>query len=324
VNRRKTIVLENDLTRYPIVLYGVKAKEFKNIRKVILSALKENMLFENVSESVIEKFLDLSSSVSFAKAQDRKKISYVNQTCQNIIFFDEELRPDILNQTFLTRKLGSMLASYDNKNIYQINEYMYKELEAVTKLPVFACKAVQIKATLKVGDHVSWRRLLVPHNSTFTLLHNTLQELFAWNDTHLHEFIIYNGDLPLARIVHSLEVFDYPTKIPLVLEHDVKISEYIPKYKKILYRYDMSDNWEHILEVEDIIFNYDKNYPTCLEGDGEPPPENVGGETGFYEFLRIIQNPNNERHFDIKDWASLQRYRLFDIDKVNMRLKDVF
>jgi hypothetical protein len=324
INRKKTLVLENDLTRYPVVLYGLKAKEFKDIENVILTAIKETMLAENISSEVIDAFIEAGDSISFAKAYDRRKISFVNQTCQNVSFFEEDLRPDIQNQTFLTRKLGSMIAYDENKNTYRINEYMYKELEAVTKLPVFVCKAVQIKVTLKVGDYISWRKLLIPHNSTFPFLHKTLQEMFAWNDTHLHEFIIYNGDLPLARIVQSLEVFDYPTKILLILEHDVKISEYMPKYKKIIYRYDMGDNWEHIIEVEDLIFNYDKNYPTCIEGEGDSPPEDVGGETGFLEFQNIIKDPSHEQHVDIMEWAHMQRYQLFDINKINMRLKNIY
>lgn len=40
--------------------------------------------------------------------------------------------------------------------------------------------------------------------------------------------------------------------------------------------------------LEDVIFDYDKNYVCCIDGHGDAPPEDVGGEGGFEEFIIII------------------------------------
>jgi hypothetical protein len=324
INRKKILVIENDLTRYPVILYGPKAKEFKDIGNIILTAIKETMLAENISSEVIELLIKASGPISFAKAHDRRKISFVNQTCQNVEYDQDLLDTENLNQPLLSRKLSGLLATDEKGQFQIIKEYMYMSLETLTKHSAFECKAIQLKATLKVGNHIAWRRLMVPQNISFTSLHKTLQASFNWSNTHLHEFLIYSQNKPVVRIVDNIAVFDYPEDIPRVLEKSILVSQYIPRYKKLIYRYDMGDNWEHIIEVEDFIFNYDKNYPTCIDGEGDPPPEDVGGEIGFLEFLKIIQDPKHERHDEIKDWARIQQYRPFNIDIANIKLKEIF
>ncbi len=44
VNRRKTVVLVNDASRYNIILYGLKAKDFKNIENITLCGIGEILL----------------------------------------------------------------------------------------------------------------------------------------------------------------------------------------------------------------------------------------------------------------------------------------
>lgn len=64
------------------------------------------------------------------------------------------------------------------------------------------------------------------------------------------------------------------------------------------YRYDYGDNWQHIIKVEDVIFDYDKNYSFCLEGSGDRPPEDVGGEQGYEEFVEIMSNPMHQGEYE--------------------------
>jgi hypothetical protein len=323
VNRKKTLVLENDLTRYPIVLVGLKASDLINIKDVILASIRETLLFDGISKEVVDKFLKLSGPITFTRAQDKKKISCVNQTCQNIYYEDELLNFEVINQSAISRKLAGLLVKDKNGEYQRINEYLYKELESVTKLRVFSGKALQIKATLQVGSHISWRRLTIPHNITFTSLHNAMQISFDWHDTHMHEFIILKQEKPIVSIIDNMVTFTYMDDYPRLSEKNLKVSKYLPKYKKLFYRYDIGDLWDHMIEVEDILFDYDKYYPTCIGGEGDAPPEDVGGVSGYDRFLKITSNPDHEAHSEMMNWAHMQRYRPFDINIVNIRLKDI-
>jgi hypothetical protein len=99
-----------------------------------------------------------------------------------------------------------------------------------------------------------------------------------------------------------------------------KLSEYIPACKRIKYNYDFGDNWEHYIEVERMIDDYDVNYPVCLDGEGNTPPEDVGGKHGYEEFLEVISDERHPEHRGTVIWGEGQGYKDFDIEMVNRRL----
>lgn len=57
--------------------------------------------------------------------------------------------------------------------------------------------------------------------------------------------------------------------------------------------------------------------------EGSAPPEDVGGISGYIEFLNIISNPEHKEYRNMREWFQSQRYREFDIDLVNIRLKNI-
>ncbi|KXG44557.1 plasmid pRiA4b ORF-3 family protein [Tepidibacillus infernus] len=123
------------------------------------------------------------------------------------------------------------------------------------------------------------------------------------------------------NLVSDEEAFAYPNDIEMRHEKGIRLSEYIPKYKRLKYNYDFGDNWQHYIEVEKVIENYDKNYPVCYEGEGNTPPEDVGGESGYEEFLEIIANKDHPEHDDMIVWGKSQGYDEFDIEKLNRKIK---
>jgi len=103
---------------------------------------------------------------------------------------------------------------------------------------------------------------------------------------HLHEFYLYEKDWdnPVLNLVSDEEILvnSHPVE-PMKMKHEkgIKLSEYIPAFDKLKYVYDFGDYWEHYIEVEKIIHDYDANYPVCFDGEGKAPPEDVGGRGGY-------------------------------------------
>ena len=45
------------------------------------------------------------------------------------------------------------------------------------------------------------RRIIVPANLEFARLHKVLQLVFDWQDYHLYDFTVFDGNKRIARIV---------------------------------------------------------------------------------------------------------------------------
>lgn len=321
VNRRKTVVLVNDASRYNVILYGLKAKDFKNIQNTILLGIRQILLWDGVNDVVIDQYLKKAGQISFSKTQSRALVARLNKGCEAANLFDDCYSEDGISQS-LVSKIANKFIFFDCSGEYKhANEIFYEELSKEFDLPIIKCKALKLSVKMKLNKFNIWRNVIVPLNFTFEELHKSLQNIFNWNNCHLHDFMIFDGNNPIINIVSSEENLQYKTDIPMILENQIKISEYLPKYKNINYRYDYGNNWENIIRVEDVIFDYDKNYACCIDGNGAAPPEDVGGEFGFDEFIKIINDPNNEEYDNMKQWAEIQGYKEFDIEMVNRRLR---
>ncbi len=321
LNRRKTIVLVNDSNRYIIVLHALKAKDFKNIDEIIINSIRETLQAECIKGEIIEQFLTYSPGIIYAKTKDRSLVARMNKGCDCVFFYGDLLNTDSINQSAINLRASCYMVGDGKGNYICPNEMIYGDLEIFSKQSIFRCAAVELKITLGLENHTIWRKITVPYHITFKELHDIMQIVFDWRDYHLHEFYIFDGDQPIVNLVCSADAFEYPNDVPMILENDIKISEYISKYSRIQYNYDFGDNWQHYIEVGKIIEDYTQNFPVCLSGEGNAPPEDVGGEGGYDEFLEAIADPSHPEHKGMIDWAKMQWYRNFDIEIVNKRLK---
>ncbi|WP_227521950.1 plasmid pRiA4b ORF-3 family protein [Bacillus solitudinis] len=340
VGRRKTVVLVNDSNRYVVVLYGVKTKDFKKIDELILHAIRETFRDEGIMDEAIEQLISQSKEISFTKTKNRTLVARMNKACETLYFYEDLLNTDSLYQSSLSKKISRLLVGDGKKSYIYPNKELYKDLEGLTGRPIFSLKAMELHVTLKLEKYKVWRRIVVPVNMTFSNLHKILQIVFDWKDYHLHEFYIYADKptenvlsinhlayheeeyQPIVNLVCSEEAFNYADEIPMKLETHVKLSEYLPA--KVKYNYDFGDDWQHVIEVEEVVEDYAVNYPICLDGEGNTPPEDVGGETGFEEFLEIIADKTHSEYEFMNTWGRRQGYQDFDIKMINLRLKSMW
>ena len=327
LHRRKAVLLLNERSRYPILIYGLKAPNFKQLDKLILDALKTVFLAEGISLDIVDNYIAQSEQIAFAKTSDRSVVAAMNQVAQTLSYYDaDEFDQENLVQTDVSLRFGKGFTKIDGD---------YKEpkevlLEAMSQFaqgksieidkPVISVAAYQFLITLGLENHEVWRRVIVPADITFRKLHFVIQDAFGWLSYHLYEFYILKKDKPVAQIVCDEEGMEY-AECPSSMDNKTNLAKYLPKYQQIGYAYDMGDGWEHYIELEKAIEDYDKNYPTCVEGKGDCPPEDVGGEGGYDEFLEAISDPKNPEHENMLEWGEGQEYRKFDINEVNRRLK---
>lgn len=97
--------------------------------------------------------------------------------------------------------------------------------------------------------------MIVPTDITFKELHKIIQVVFGWKNYHLHDFYILNGDKPVVNLVCSDDAFEYPNAIPMIKDNKSKLFDYISTYSRIEYTYDFGDNWQHDIQVLNIMKN---------------------------------------------------------------------
>ncbi|WP_158591751.1 plasmid pRiA4b ORF-3 family protein [Oceanobacillus halophilus] len=304
LERKKALVLVNDKNRYTIVLYGLTKKHLKNLDELIRESIRITFRKEGFQEDVIEQFIEHSPAISFTKTKDRTTVSRLNKSCETIYFLDDYLDRNSIAQPVLNMHASRFLVGHGKNHYIDPNRELFHDLTAFSGKAVVQTKAVQMKITLDVGQSDIWRRLVVPLNYTWEQLHQAIQISFKWEDIHLHQFHI--------------------PEQPARISADTSLSAYIPQHQSFMYIYDPGDNWEHRILVEDMIENYDNMFPVCLEGEGDTPPEDVGGEGGYAYLLEVLEDKHDPEHEHMKNWYEMQGDRTFDLEKVNLFLKSNF
>jgi hypothetical protein len=201
-----------------------------------------------------------------------------------------------------------------------------------------------------------WRRVVMPSGSTFRRLHDTIQYVTNFlstpgDDYHLYEFNLHKDNIRVTnddfsydqhkdfvknkkeyirQLMRSkIEFAEFEKRrierlgIQVRKPSTIKIDKFIEEYGTIEYTYDFGDSWNMLVILEEIVDDYYFGYPTLLAGEGEAPPEDVGGVYGFYDFLKAYNDPSDEFYSEVRDWAKEQRYRSYDPDRINSMLKSV-
>ncbi|HEY4467951.1 MAG TPA: plasmid pRiA4b ORF-3 family protein [Klebsiella sp.] len=181
----------------------------------------------------------------------------------------------------------------------------------------------QLKVTLTETTPAVWRRFVVPASITLDRLHDVLQIVMGWEDSHLHDFIfkkkIYT-ELPES----STDEYEAVTRLNELLKK---------KGNTLIYRYDFGDDWLHEITLEDKNYFPDEMLCPfeCIEGEMICPMEDCGGPGSYTHMLEIINNPhNNKEGFEelleiigVPDADPKELEELvcsFDIDEVNSAL----
>ncbi len=141
-----------------------------------------------------------------------------------------------------------------------------------------------------------WRRFVVPANITLDRLHDVIQIIMGWTDSHLHEFTIGK-----KRYTEDPE-----SKEDGLVSGRYRIGDLIKRKGRIFhYLYDFGDCWEHELVLEESrYFNQElRTELVCLEGEHACPPEDVGGVPGYYEFFKALKDPSHEEHETYMEWS---------------------
>lgn len=163
---------------------------------------------------------------------------------------------------------------------------------------------LQLRIELLGIEPLIWRRLQIPSDYTFWDLHVAIQSAFAWNDSHLHEFLVPSEAAAEQRF--GIPMPDDLDEEPVLPVWDHQINQYLSHaHPRIEYVYDFGDNWRHAVIFEDWLPTLPgKRYPRCTAGERAGPPDDCGGTSGYQDLLETLADPTDSEYAASHVWAA--------------------
>ncbi|WP_460702428.1 plasmid pRiA4b ORF-3 family protein [Myceligenerans halotolerans] len=157
----------------------------------------------------------------------------------------------------------------------------------------------QVRADLDEAGPAIWRRADLRSDLTLDVVHQVLQDLFGWTDSHLHRFAlggrVWDRDSEVFLCPHDAEDPDNdtdgtPTK-------DVRLDEVLAEPgDRLAYVYDYGDDWQVTLRLEQMLDgNPASPAAICTGGRMAAPPDDSRGEFLDGGLAAVVDDPE---HFD--------------------------
>ncbi|MFW5754049.1 MAG: plasmid pRiA4b ORF-3 family protein [Marinilabiliaceae bacterium] len=152
-------------------------------------------------------------------------------------------------------------------------------------------KIYQITVTLQGIRPPIWRRLLIPADLFLHDFHKVLQTTMGWDNQHIHLFLKGNK-------MFGSEETGWGSGPHFQDYTAIRVNDLLRQPgDKMIYQYDMGDDWRHAVELEkEVNPDPDAYYPVCIDGARECPPEDCGGVEGYKEMIEAVKNPASPHH----------------------------
>lgn len=324
VARRKCIAVIHNESRCGFVLYGITAKEKKNIRALILQGIEKMLRKERYSDEIINKFLSDCGDICFTKTVGRVYISRINKFCERVIYYAGFFRSDSLFQEHLLPKLNEDFVKYGGDYQYAFVKLPELIQEHYATAP-YCYRAAVLDIDLQLCS-VCHRRIVVPFDISLYQLHIMIQSVFEWENNHIHGFTL--------KTDKNKDILEYASPTPeedacfmnpdtkIYNELEIRLSDVFPEKKSIIYEYDFGDGWLHTIKFVKEIQNCTLSAPICETAEGLAPPDDCGGISGFERLKKILSNPKDEEYGDMVFWYGHTEIRNKNITHINSLLRE--
>ena len=198
-----------------------------------------------------------------------------------------------------------------------------------------------VRISLRGTEPEVWRRFTIPGDLDLGKVHDALQQVMGWTDSHLHHFSLGEP----YRSPYFLTEFDVEDGDQGTVETDARLDQVLHDPGDTLtYEYDFGDGWTHTLKLEsvdplpepatsgpgEVAGASSAAYPlVCLAGKGACPPEDIGGVWGYEEAAAWLRAGGDDAHEfengmtgqEMRDWLPDGWHPDdFDLDEINAAL----
>ena len=331
MDRRKAVILMNNATRYPVVIYRPKPKDFARMKDLMREAIIAALRMEGVCETVIERYMADAGEIEFSKTANRSMVAKMNQAVYAVSLMHDYLDENRLIQRYSSIAAGRHFQVSPEEGCFRpisrmiecLGNYCDSGADGVSR-PVLDVELYQLKIRIEIEGFDIWRRVLAPSGFSFRHLHRAIQTVFDWQDYHLHLFEARTPGSKTKMIImdddpETLECFESGS-YDILQERFTALKDILPDHDQVIYEYDFGDSWRHSIVLEKTVRS-DAFEATYLDGTGERPPEDVGGAGGYAEYVRIMADDSDPEHESMRIWAEGQAEREQSPEEINRRLE---
>ena len=121
-NRKKFIVLTNDLTRFCLVIYGMTKKDFKEPEFIIFNALLHALMIQGYDLELIDKYMRHLNKITFGKTKNRTLVARLNSASFYAIeiAYNTGIVFDNFEQNHISKNLNEIFVSESKGKVYYI------------------------------------------------------------------------------------------------------------------------------------------------------------------------------------------------------------
>jgi hypothetical protein len=175
--------------------------------------------------------------------------------------------------------------------------------------------SIKMKVKLAGVKPEIWRSFVVESSLSLEDLHNVLQIVMGWGNSHLYVFNIYEREYGIPSDDDFSDVAE-AKKVTLA-----KLG--LQEKDTFGYTYDFGDDWVHTIKVEKILPGESPDgSPYCVEGARNCPPEDCGSIPGYEDIVAAMKNKKSNEAKEFIEWLG-EPYNpeYFDVEAINKRLK---
>ena len=319
IRRRKTIAVVHDASRCGFVLYGVTAKQLKQMDQLLIEGIRRMLEAECIAPEVVQEYLQgCGLAIRYTKTQNRSAVARLNQFTRRVEQFAEGFDGEELFQPQILLRLNNYVLSAGKE--YSLTRELLRDGFAAhyPNRTVFLCPMVTLDVRLHLHSPC-YRRIRVPLRQSLSDFHQTLQILFGWKDYHLHSFEL-EPDLPLditmPEYASLASMDDWGMWDTEPMERWILLSEVLEHHPHFWYIYDMGDRWEHEITLVSQENMTAFSGPQCILALGDAPPEDVGGADGFAELQELLQHPEDPEYLAAKQWLEGTGWKPLDMEQL--------
>lgn len=137
-----------------------------------------------------------------------------------------------------------------------------------------------------IGAEIA-RKISISDNMSFSELHDIIQIIFGWGNSHLHHFRI--GNLVIGDYDNENEIPDN-----YIYEKEARLSTVLSDKPDVLYEYDFGDSWQisiNVLEAQEL--EKGSCLPEVIETYGTMLVDDCGGVEKLKSLSLITPNIEN-------------------------------
>lgn len=312
VNNRRgiedTLIAVNNAARFVIALYPVE-KKLSSFLGSFPEIIRQALEAEQFNPALIEKYLaDLGDKVRITESDEESsgRLDEVRDLLKKD--FPYWLAPRYGAQE-ISDKIGhhaNVLLEWKAQDDPKVQwKQPSRSLAAVLSehygLPAYRYAAFAIDCTLDLIRYQAIRRIVVPAYLPLPLLHFVLQDLYDFENGHLHAF--FAGRSSKSRICYVSHDVDLDYRNWPEDEYTVRDLYAKGMGNHAIYEYDFGDSWKIDLHLTKRLRSYDKALPWQLSAEGQSPLEDCGGAWGFAHLLDVLDNPRDPDYESVKQWV---------------------